>query len=59
MRARLSPALASRPAEQSRALVLAAVYGYTAAEISRAEAIPLAPPRPVPAVGCSSCVLWL
>ena len=41
VRARLSPALASLPAEQSRALVLAAVYGYTAAEISRFEDIPL------------------
>ena len=41
MRDRLLAALASRPAEQSRALVLAAVYGYTAAEISGAEAIPL------------------
>ncbi len=41
MRDRLLAALASLPAEQSRALVLAAVYGYTAAEISRAEAIPL------------------
>jgi RNA polymerase sigma factor (sigma-70 family) len=40
-RARLSPALATLPAEQSRALVLAAIYGYTAAEIGRFEAIPL------------------
>ena len=34
-------ALASMPAEQRRALVLAAVYGRTAAEISESEAIPL------------------
>lgn len=40
-RARIVSALASMPAEQSRALVLAAVYGYTAAEVSRAEAVPL------------------
>jgi RNA polymerase sigma-70 factor (ECF subfamily) len=33
--------LAALPPEQSRALVLAAVYGYTAAEISSAEAVPL------------------
>jgi len=41
VRARMSSALASLPAEQSRALVLAAVYGYTAAEVSKAESIPL------------------
>jgi RNA polymerase sigma factor (sigma-70 family) len=40
-RARMSEALASLPPEQSRALVLAAVYGYTAAEVSKAESIPL------------------
>jgi RNA polymerase sigma factor (sigma-70 family) len=40
-RARMSDALASLPPEQSRALVLAAVYGYTAAEVSEAESIPL------------------
>lgn len=40
-RARMSEALASLPPEQSRALVMAAVYGYTAAEVSKAEAIPL------------------
>ncbi len=38
---RMSEALASLPPEQSRALVLAAVYGYTAAEVSEAESIPL------------------
>lgn len=41
LRGRLAAALASLPPEQSRALVLAAVYGYTAAEVSRAESIPL------------------
>ncbi|HXW82404.1 MAG TPA: sigma-70 family RNA polymerase sigma factor, partial [Acidimicrobiales bacterium] len=41
MRARLSSALASLPSEQSRALVLAAVYGYTASEISKVESVPL------------------
>ena len=40
-RARVAVALASLPAEQSRALVLAAVYGYTAAEVGQAEGIPL------------------
>jgi RNA polymerase sigma-70 factor (ECF subfamily) len=40
-RARLATALASLPPEQSRALVMAAVYGYTASEVSLAEAIPL------------------
>jgi RNA polymerase sigma factor (sigma-70 family) len=40
-RARMSEALASLPPEQSRALVLAAVYGYTAAEVSETESIPL------------------
>ena len=34
-------ALAGLPAEQRRALVLAAVYGRTAAEISQSECIPL------------------
>ena len=34
-------ALAALPAEQRRALVLAAVYGRTAAEIGEAESIPL------------------
>jgi hypothetical protein len=33
--------LASLPPEQSRALVLAAVYGYTAVEISQVESVPL------------------
>ncbi len=28
-------------------------------ECSATRRSPLAPPRPVPAVGCSSCVLWL
>ena len=40
-RARMSAALASLPSEQSRALVLAAVYGYTAAEVSKVESVPL------------------
>jgi RNA polymerase sigma factor (sigma-70 family) len=40
-RARVAQALASLPPEQSRALVLAAVYGYTAAEVSKAESVPL------------------
>jgi RNA polymerase sigma factor (sigma-70 family) len=34
-------ALSRLPSEQRRALLLAAFYGYTAQEISRAEAIPL------------------
>jgi RNA polymerase sigma-70 factor (ECF subfamily) len=37
----LRQALAALPPEQRRALVLAAAYGRTAAEISEAEAIPL------------------
>ena len=37
----LRAALATLPAEQRRALVLAAVYGRTAAEIGEAESIPL------------------
>jgi RNA polymerase sigma factor (sigma-70 family) len=37
----LRAALAGLPAEQRRALVLAAVWGRTAAEISESEAIPL------------------
>jgi RNA polymerase sigma factor (sigma-70 family) len=37
----LRAALAGLPAEQRRALVLAAVYGRTAAEISESESIPL------------------
>jgi len=41
IRARLATVLGSLPDEQSRALVLAAVYGYTAAEISEVESIPL------------------
>jgi RNA polymerase sigma factor (sigma-70 family) len=41
VRARMAEALATLPPEQSRAVVLAAVYGYTAAEVSKAEAIPL------------------
>jgi RNA polymerase sigma factor (sigma-70 family) len=41
VRARMSEALATLPPEQSRALVLAAVYGYTAAEVSEVESIPL------------------
>ncbi len=39
--ARMSEALATLPPEQSRAVVLAAVYGYTAAEVGKVEAIPL------------------
>jgi RNA polymerase sigma factor (sigma-70 family) len=39
-RGRLVAALASLPAEQSRAVVLA-VYGFTADEISRADGVPL------------------
>lgn len=38
---RVRVALLDLPVEQRRALVLAAFYGYTAREISRAEAIPL------------------
>jgi RNA polymerase sigma-70 factor (ECF subfamily) len=37
----LRTALASLPPEQQRALVLSAVYGRTAAEISESESIPL------------------
>ena len=37
----LREALAGLPTEQQRALVLAAVYGRTAAEISESETIPL------------------
>lgn len=40
-RERLRRALALLPDEQRRAVVLAAAYGYTAAEIGTAEAIPL------------------
>jgi RNA polymerase sigma factor (sigma-70 family) len=40
-RSRISEALAAIPAEQSRALVLSAVLGYSASEISRLEGIPL------------------
>jgi RNA polymerase sigma-70 factor (ECF subfamily) len=40
-RERIGAALALLPPEQSRALVLATVYGYTAAEVSRVEAVPL------------------
>ena len=40
-RERIADALAALPAEQSRALVLAAVYGYTAVEISQFESVPL------------------
>jgi len=41
VRSRLSIALAELPPEQSRALVLASIYGYTAEEVSRKEAVPL------------------
>lgn len=40
-RARVQKALSAVPPEQARALVLAAVYGHSAAEVSRAESIPL------------------
>jgi RNA polymerase sigma factor (sigma-70 family) len=40
-RARVTQALSRLPVEQRRALVLAAVYGYSAAEVSRAESVPL------------------
>jgi RNA polymerase sigma-70 factor (ECF subfamily) len=38
---RVTTALDGLPLEQRRALVLAVFYGYTAREISKAEAIPL------------------
>jgi hypothetical protein len=41
LQGRISRSLASLPPEQSRALVLAAVYGYTAVEISQVESVPL------------------
>jgi RNA polymerase sigma factor (sigma-70 family) len=41
VQARMSEALATLPPEQGRAVVLAAVYGYTAAEVGKVEAIPL------------------
>jgi RNA polymerase sigma-70 factor (ECF subfamily) len=41
MRPALRRALATLPPEQRRALVMAAVYGRTAAEISEAEGVPL------------------
>jgi RNA polymerase sigma-70 factor (ECF subfamily) len=40
-RARLVKALSALPPEQARCLVLAAVYGYSAAEVSQALGIPL------------------
>jgi RNA polymerase sigma-70 factor (ECF subfamily) len=40
-RARISAVVASLPAELSRALALAAVHGYMAAEISKVEPAPL------------------
>lgn len=40
-RSRIGEALAALPPEQSRALVLSAVFGYSASEISKAEGIPL------------------
>ena len=39
--ARMRSALQTLPPEQRRALVMAAVYGYTAAEVSEAEPVPL------------------
>ncbi len=41
VRDRVAKALSALPAEQGRALVLAALYGYSASEVSRAEGIPL------------------
>lgn len=38
---RVRAALAALPAEQRRALVLASMYGYTAAEVSEVESVPL------------------
>jgi DNA-directed RNA polymerase specialized sigma24 family protein len=38
---RARSALASLPAEQRRAVVLASLYGYTAAEVSEIESVPL------------------
>jgi RNA polymerase sigma factor (sigma-70 family) len=40
-RSRVAGALAALPPEQTRALVLAAMYGYTAAEVSAVEGIPI------------------
>jgi RNA polymerase sigma factor (sigma-70 family) len=40
-RTRLMAALASLPAEQKRALVLATMYGYTAAEVGEVEGVPV------------------
>lgn len=40
-RDRVAAALATLPSEQSRAVVLAAVYGYTASEVGQMEKIPL------------------
>lgn len=39
--ARMRSALATLPPEQRRALVMAAVYGYTAAEVGEVEPVPL------------------
>jgi len=41
MRARIVAALGTLSPEQSRAVVLAAVYGYTAEEVSQRERVPL------------------
>ena len=41
VRSKLAEALAALPADQRRVLVLAAVYGYTAEEVSRRESLPL------------------
>jgi RNA polymerase sigma factor (sigma-70 family) len=40
-RDRIAAVLATLPPEQGRAVVLAAVYGYTAAEVSQVESVPL------------------
>jgi RNA polymerase sigma factor (sigma-70 family) len=40
-RSRLVAALSSLPPEQKKALVLAAMYGYTAAEVSEIEGVPV------------------
>jgi len=40
-RERVAAALSALPAQQGRAVVLAAVYGYTASEVSSLEGVPL------------------
>jgi RNA polymerase sigma-70 factor (ECF subfamily) len=41
VRERVSSALSSLPVEQRHAVVLAAVYGYTAAEVAKVQSVPL------------------